>query len=106
MAATASPMASQLRSSFASSTRGLIIPKGISAAPLRVLPCRRNSSFTIKAVQTDKLLPWTKLHSMEEGKLDDQPWLNPIKTINTQNLLSKLFSPSMVTHLSGASRLR
>ncbi|GMP48710.1 hypothetical protein CsSME_00015974 [Camellia sinensis var. sinensis] len=70
MAATASPMASQLRSSF-----------GISAAPLRVLPCRRNSSFTIKAVQTDKVR-------------------------RERLLLSKLFSPSMVTHLSGASRLR
>ncbi|KAL6978902.1 hypothetical protein U1Q18_020568 [Sarracenia purpurea var. burkii] len=56
MAATASTMASQLRSSFASTiTRGLVAPKGLSGAPLTVMPCRRSkSSFTIKAIQTDK----------------------------------------------------
>ncbi|KAL8146729.1 photosystem I reaction center subunit XI, chloroplastic-like [Apium graveolens] len=56
MAAAASTMASQLKSSFTSSLTGggLVSPKGISGAPLRVLPSRRNSSFTIKAVQADK----------------------------------------------------
>ncbi|KAL1816891.1 hypothetical protein DCAR_0521297 [Daucus carota subsp. sativus] len=55
MAAAASTMASQLKSSFTSSlTRGLVSPKGISGAPLRVLPSRRNTGFTIKAVQADK----------------------------------------------------
>ena len=52
-AATASTMASQLRSSFTSPlTRALThVPKGISGAPL---PCRRNSSLTIKAIQSEK----------------------------------------------------
>ncbi|CAL1393082.1 unnamed protein product [Linum trigynum] len=56
MAATASPMASQLKSSFTSSVRkGLIVPKGISGASFRVLPTsRRSSSFTVKAIQADK----------------------------------------------------
>ncbi|CAA2946319.1 photosystem I reaction center subunit XI, chloroplastic [Olea europaea subsp. europaea] len=55
MATAASTMASQLKSNFASSlTRGLVTPKGISGAPLRVLPSRRNSCFTIKAVQSEK----------------------------------------------------
>ncbi|GAV76528.1 LOW QUALITY PROTEIN: PsaL domain-containing protein/Abhydrolase_6 domain-containing protein [Cephalotus follicularis] len=54
-ASTASPMASQLKSSFASSlTRVLVAPKGISGSPFRVLPCRRSSCFTVKAVQADK----------------------------------------------------
>ncbi|CAI0459529.1 unnamed protein product [Linum tenue] len=56
MAATASPMASQLKSSFTSPARkGLIVPKGISGASFRVLPTsRRSSSFTVKAIQADK----------------------------------------------------
>lgn len=45
-------MASQLKSNF---TRGLLVsPKGLSASPLTLLPCKRSSSFTIKATQTDK----------------------------------------------------
>ncbi|XP_021907147.1 photosystem I reaction center subunit XI, chloroplastic [Carica papaya] len=55
MAASASPMASQLKSSFASSlTRGQVIPRGISGAPFRVSPTKRTHSFTVKAVQSDK----------------------------------------------------
>ncbi|NBJ04515.1 hypothetical protein D3Z62_32145, partial [Lachnospiraceae bacterium] len=49
-------MASQLTSSFASSlTRKLATPKGISGAPFGVLPSgRRTSSFTVKAIQSEK----------------------------------------------------
>ncbi|KAI9178599.1 hypothetical protein LWI28_028364 [Acer negundo] len=56
MAAISSPMASQLKSSsFASPvSRALITPKGISAAPFRVLPSKRTPRFTVKAVQADK----------------------------------------------------
>lgn len=55
-AATASTMANQLKSSFTSSlARGLVSPKGLCGAPLRVLPSRRNSVFTVKAVQADKV---------------------------------------------------
>ncbi|KAK3031838.1 hypothetical protein RJ639_035975 [Escallonia herrerae] len=53
--ATTSTMASQLKSSFASSlTRGLVTPKGISGAPFRVSPSQRKPCFTIRAVKTDK----------------------------------------------------
>ncbi|KAK3011531.1 hypothetical protein RJ639_011571 [Escallonia herrerae] len=53
--ATTSTMASQLKSSFASSlTRGLVTPKGISGAPFRVSPAQRKPCFTIRAVKTDK----------------------------------------------------
>lgn len=58
MAATASPMASQLKSSFVASTpssRGLIAPKGISGSPLQAFPSRRTASLTIRAVQADKV---------------------------------------------------
>ncbi|KAL0419403.1 UNVERIFIED_CONTAM: Photosystem I reaction center subunit XI, chloroplastic [Sesamum radiatum] len=57
MAAAASTMASHLKTNFSSSfTRALATPRGISGAPFRVLPStsRRTSSFTIKAVQSDK----------------------------------------------------
>ncbi|KAJ0112570.1 hypothetical protein Patl1_03153 [Pistacia atlantica] len=55
MAAVASPMASQLKSSFTSSvTRGLVTPKGISGAPFRLAPSKRAPRFTVKAVQADK----------------------------------------------------
>ena len=54
MATTASPMASQLKSSLAPSLgRRLVIPGGISGAPFRVSPNKR--SFTVKAVQADKV---------------------------------------------------
>ncbi|GMG99934.1 hypothetical protein Nepgr_001774 [Nepenthes gracilis] len=56
--ATASPMASQLKSSFAPSpsARALATPKRTAAPPLRGFPRsrRHSSSFTVKAVQTDK----------------------------------------------------
>lgn len=56
MAATASPMASQLKSSFTSSvTRGLVVPRGISGAPFRVSPGKRTPCFSVKAVQADKV---------------------------------------------------
>ncbi|XP_021637623.2 photosystem I reaction center subunit XI, chloroplastic [Hevea brasiliensis] len=50
----ASPMASQLKSSFASSvvTRALVVPRGISGAPFRVSPAKR--SFTVQTVQAEK----------------------------------------------------
>ncbi|EEF35128.1 photosystem I reaction center subunit XI, chloroplastic [Ricinus communis] len=55
MATTASPMASQLKSSFASSvTRGLGVPRGISGNPFRVSPAKRATSFTVKAIQSEK----------------------------------------------------
>ncbi|KAI3418601.1 uncharacterized protein J3R85_013664 [Psidium guajava] len=56
-AATASPMASQLKSSFASSSsaRSLIAPKGLSSSSFRVLPAKRTPSFTVKAVQSEKV---------------------------------------------------
>ncbi|KAM7264021.1 hypothetical protein ACFE04_001704 [Oxalis oulophora] len=51
--ATASPMASQLKSTLASSfTRGLVVPRGLSGSALKVSPARR--TFTVKAVQSDK----------------------------------------------------
>ncbi|XP_050384283.1 photosystem I reaction center subunit XI, chloroplastic [Argentina anserina] len=53
--ASASPMASQLNSTFTSPvSRALLAPKGLTASPLRLLPSKRSSSFTIKATQTDK----------------------------------------------------
>ncbi|KAJ9703265.1 hypothetical protein PVL29_004880 [Vitis rotundifolia] len=57
--ATASPMASQLKSSFTSPTtsRALLVasPKGLSASPLRPFSSRRTpSSFSIKAIQSEK----------------------------------------------------
>ncbi|CAH1433102.1 unnamed protein product [Lactuca virosa] len=55
MATAASTMASHLKGSFATSfTRDLVTPKGISGTPFRILPSSRKSSFTIKAVKTDK----------------------------------------------------
>lgn len=57
MAASASPMASQLRSSFSSTSlsRRLAVPKGISGASFGVSPTKRVSSFTIRAVKSDKV---------------------------------------------------
>ncbi|KAK9159428.1 hypothetical protein Syun_005769 [Stephania yunnanensis] len=55
--AAASPMASQLKSNFASSiSRGLLVsPKGLSGSSFKVLPSkRRTNSFTVRAVQADK----------------------------------------------------
>ncbi|KAJ0971856.1 hypothetical protein J5N97_019815 [Dioscorea zingiberensis] len=54
--ASASLMASQLKSTFlSSSTRALVAPKGLSGAPLRDLHSRRTpSSFTVKAIQAEK----------------------------------------------------
>ncbi|KAJ7009133.1 hypothetical protein NC653_007697 [Populus alba x Populus x berolinensis] len=68
MATAASPMASQLKSSFASSlARRLVIPTAISGAPFRVSPGKR--SFTVKAIQSEKAnIPgdttnqWRSLH--------------------------------------------
>ncbi|XP_022758823.1 photosystem I reaction center subunit XI, chloroplastic-like [Durio zibethinus] len=56
MAATASPMASQLKSSFTSSvTRGLVVPRGISGAPFRMSAGKIGTTrFTVKAIQADK----------------------------------------------------
>ncbi|CAN1182009.1 Photosystem I reaction center subunit XI, chloroplastic [Linum perenne] len=60
-ATTASPMASQLKSSFSTSSlrrsAALVVPKGISGSSLRVFPTRRaasSSSFTVKAIQSEK----------------------------------------------------
>lgn len=56
MATTASPMASQLKSSFTSSVaRRLVIPRGISGAPFRVSPSKRTPCFTVKAIQAEKV---------------------------------------------------
>ncbi|XP_020218895.1 photosystem I reaction center subunit XI, chloroplastic [Cajanus cajan] len=50
--AAASPMASQLKSTF---TRTLVSPKGLSASsPLQILPSRRQFTFTVKAIQSEK----------------------------------------------------
>uniref|UniRef100_A0A2P2IP69 Photosystem I reaction center subunit XI, chloroplastic n=2 Tax=Rhizophora TaxID=40030 RepID=A0A2P2IP69_RHIMU len=55
MATAASPVASQLKSSFVSSTtRGLAIPAGISGATFRVSSTKRASCFTVKAIQSEK----------------------------------------------------
>ncbi|KAH0928963.1 hypothetical protein HID58_014690 [Brassica napus] len=56
MAASASPMASQLRSSLSSTSiaRRLAVPKGISGPSFGVYPTKRISSFTVRAVQSDK----------------------------------------------------
>ena len=53
MAATTSPMASQLKSGF--TTRSLVIPKGISGPALRGSPTFRRTPFIIKAVQSEKV---------------------------------------------------
>ncbi|KAE8009859.1 hypothetical protein FH972_006268 [Carpinus fangiana] len=53
--AAASPMASQLKSSFTSPiARPLVAPRGLSASPLKVLPSGRRHSFAVKAVQSEK----------------------------------------------------
>ncbi|XP_010913060.1 photosystem I reaction center subunit XI, chloroplastic [Elaeis guineensis] len=53
--ATASPMASQLKSSFlSSSTRGLVTPRGISGSPLRDMHSRKRPCLTVKAIQSEK----------------------------------------------------
>nr|CAB53034.1 photosystem I subunit XI precursor [Arabidopsis thaliana] len=56
MAASASPMASQLRSSFSSASlsQRLAVPKQFSGAPFGVSPTKRVSSFTVRAVKSDK----------------------------------------------------
>ncbi|XP_014498268.1 photosystem I reaction center subunit XI, chloroplastic [Vigna radiata var. radiata] len=52
MAASSSPMAIQLKSTF---TRTLVSPKGLSSSsPLPLFPSRRHSTFTVKAIQSDK----------------------------------------------------
>ncbi|XP_019188725.1 PREDICTED: photosystem I reaction center subunit XI, chloroplastic [Ipomoea nil] len=53
MATVASTMASQLKAASLM-TRGFGVPKGISGAPFKVLPSRRPSCFTVKAVQSEK----------------------------------------------------
>ncbi|EHA8590521.1 photosystem I reaction center subunit XI, chloroplastic [Cocos nucifera] len=53
--ATASPMASQLKSSLlSSSTRGLVTPRGISGSPLRDMHPRKRTCLTVKAIQSEK----------------------------------------------------
>ncbi|CAD5165645.1 photosystem I reaction center subunit XI, chloroplastic-like [Musa acuminata AAA Group] len=53
--ASISPMASQLKSSLlSSSSRCLLIPKGISRTPLRDLQSRRKPSLTVRAIQAEK----------------------------------------------------
>ncbi|KNA02730.1 hypothetical protein SOVF_215930 [Spinacia oleracea] len=53
MAATTSPMASQLKSGF--TTKALVVPKGISGPALRGFPSpRRHTSFTVRAIKTEK----------------------------------------------------
>ncbi|KAL6282068.1 hypothetical protein ACE6H2_012997 [Prunus campanulata] len=54
--ASASPMACLLKSNFTSpvTRAALVSPKGLSASPLSLFPSKRLSSFTIKAVQSDK----------------------------------------------------
>lgn len=50
--AAASPMASQLKSSF---TRPLVTPRGLcGSSPLHQLPSRRQFNFTVKAIQSEK----------------------------------------------------
>ncbi|XP_027349434.1 photosystem I reaction center subunit XI, chloroplastic [Abrus precatorius] len=50
--AAASPMASQLKSTF---TRPLVTPKGLSnSSPLQLLPSRRQFRFSVKAIQSEK----------------------------------------------------
>ncbi|KAM0940942.1 putative photosystem I [Dioscorea sansibarensis] len=53
--ASASLMASQLKSSLLSSnSRGLVVPKGLSCPPLKDLHYRRRPCFTVKAIQAEK----------------------------------------------------
>ncbi|XP_008813507.2 photosystem I reaction center subunit XI, chloroplastic [Phoenix dactylifera] len=53
--ATASPMASQLKSSLLSiRTRGLVTPRGISGSPLRDMNSRKRPCLTVKAIQSEK----------------------------------------------------
>ncbi|GAB4835387.1 hypothetical protein Ancab_000297 [Ancistrocladus abbreviatus] len=53
--ATVSPMASQLKSSFtSSSTRALLTPRGISGPAFRGFPSTSRRPFTIKAIQSEK----------------------------------------------------
>ncbi|CAO2832572.1 unnamed protein product [Amaranthus hypochondriacus] len=52
MAATTSPMASQLKSAF--TTRSLVTPKGISGPAFRPFPTSRRTPFTVKAIQSEK----------------------------------------------------
>ncbi|ONK79078.1 uncharacterized protein A4U43_C01F2720, partial [Asparagus officinalis] len=50
------PMASQLKSSFiSSSSRGLFVPKGlVGGSPVRSLQAKSRPSFTVKAIQAEK----------------------------------------------------
>ncbi|CAH9074592.1 unnamed protein product [Cuscuta europaea] len=55
MAAVATAMAIQIKSSLPSSlTKAFVNPKGISGTPFKVFPPRRNPCLIVKAVQTDK----------------------------------------------------
>ncbi|CAL9763760.1 unnamed protein product [Musa acuminata subsp. burmannicoides] len=55
--ASAPPMASQLKSSLlfsCSSSRRLVIPRGLSATPLRDLHSRKKLCLTVRAIQAEK----------------------------------------------------
>uniref|UniRef100_A0A7N0TZ77 Photosystem I reaction center subunit XI, chloroplastic n=1 Tax=Kalanchoe fedtschenkoi TaxID=63787 RepID=A0A7N0TZ77_KALFE len=51
--ASASPMASQLKSTF-TVNRVRAAPKGLSGSSFKVIPCRRLSTFTVNAIQSEK----------------------------------------------------
>uniref|UniRef100_A0A7N0U7F1 Photosystem I reaction center subunit XI, chloroplastic n=1 Tax=Kalanchoe fedtschenkoi TaxID=63787 RepID=A0A7N0U7F1_KALFE len=52
--ASASPMASQLTSSFTVNRILAAAPRGLSGSSFKALPCRRVSTFTVKAIQSEK----------------------------------------------------
>ncbi|XP_021281750.1 photosystem I reaction center subunit XI, chloroplastic-like [Herrania umbratica] len=77
--AAASSIASHLKSSFTSPiSSALVSPKGLFASPLRVWPSTRQSSFTIRAVQSEKFL---------------QPTFQVIQPINGDPFIGSLETP-------------
>ncbi|KAL3604755.1 hypothetical protein D5086_005614 [Populus alba] len=90
MATAASPMASQLKSSFASSlARRLVIPTAISGAPFRVSPGKR--SFTVKAIQSEKGDKFC--FSCLPAFLADHPTYQVIQPINGDPFIGSLETP-------------
>lgn len=64
--AAASPMATQLRTSSFVTNRVLAAPKGLSGSSFKVIPGKRVSTFTVKAIQSEKVCVTFKLEFCNE----------------------------------------
>ncbi|THU50528.1 hypothetical protein C4D60_Mb06t21180 [Musa balbisiana] len=84
--ASAPPMASQLKSSLlfsSSSSRRLVIPRGLSATPLRDLHSRKKLCLTVRAIQAEKA----------RNKSSTYPTYQVIQPINGDPFIGSLETP-------------